>query len=155
MQSFEHHIAQKLERFKTICREHNIKLTPQRLLIYEELIRSHEHPSTDMLYQKVKQTFPTISFDTVNRALLTFYDIGVAGLVEGTGKPKRFEGNLKPHHHFQCLRCKRIIDVYSEAYDQLEIPPDVQRQFTVFRQTVCLEGICDACRQKIAEQAES
>jgi Fur family peroxide stress response transcriptional regulator len=117
------------------------------LIIYEELISTDEHPSTDMLYQKVRRTFPTISFDTVNRTLLTFYDMGVAGIVEGTGHPKRFDGNLNRHHHFQCIQCKKIIDLYSSHFDTLPIPEKVQGSYTVLSTTVHLEGFCETCKR--------
>lgn len=137
----------KFDRFKEICKKQNIKLTPQRLLIYERLIDSDEHPSTDMLYQKVRKTFPTISFDTVNRTLLTLYELGVAGLVASTGNPKRFDGNLDKHHHFQCLKCQKIVDVYSDAYDNIQVPPDIQNTSEIVNKTVRLEGFCDECRE--------
>ncbi len=138
----------KLEEFKKICREHSIKLTPQRLLIYEELIKTESHPSTDMLYQQVARTFPTISFDTVNRTLLTFHELGLAHVVEGTGNPKRFDGNVTRHHHFQCVHCKRLYDVYDEDFDALQVPETFQQQFQVTRVSVHLEGICNHCREK-------
>jgi Fur family peroxide stress response transcriptional regulator len=137
---------QHFERFKQICKENGIKLTPQRLIIYEELINTAEHPSTDMLYQKVKETFPTISFDTVNRTLLTFHHIGVASLVEGTGNPKRFDGNLGRHHHFQCMKCKKIVDIYDETYDNIQLSPEIQDTFDILKITIHLEGVCDECR---------
>ena len=138
---------EKLERFKKICKENGFKLTPQRLIIYEELISTDEHPSTDMLYKRVRKTFPTISFDTVNRTLLTFHEIGIANLIEGTGNPKRFDGNLDKHHHFQCMKCKKIIDFYSDSYDDLQIPSEIQNKFNILNKTVRLEGICDKCRE--------
>jgi Fur family transcriptional regulator, peroxide stress response regulator len=138
-------IQKKLDRFKQICKDYKIKLTPQRMIIYEELLNSNDHPSTDMLYQRIQERFPTISFDTVHRTLLTFCDIGVANIVEGTGNPKRFDGLLDRHHHFQCVRCKKIIDVYHEAYDRLPIPKELKQQGRVLKQTVRLEGICEAC----------
>ena len=148
MRKFEVNSSEKkLERFKNICKERGIKLTPQRLIIYEELISTDEHPSTDMVYQKVRKTFPTISFDTVNRTLLTFYDMGVASIVEGTGNPKRFDGNLTKHHHFQCIHCKKIIDLYSPQFDTVPIPEGIQESCTVLSKTVHLEGICETCRK--------
>ena len=136
---------EQFERFKEICKEQKVKLTPQRLVIYKELIDDDTHPSTDMLYQRVRQTFPTISFDTVHRTLLTFHDIGIAEIVEGSGNPKRFDGNLDKHHHFQCLQCKKILDIYHEAYDQLPIPVALQNSCRITRQTVWLEGLCKEC----------
>lgn len=148
MQPFEQKSKEKkLERFKEICRKKSIKLTPQRLLIYEELISAHDHPSTDMLYQRVMKTFSTISFDTVNRTLLTFHELGLAGLVEGTGNPKRFDGNISKHHHFQCIRCKKFFDIQNELYDAVQIPKDIREQFHVLRITVHIDGICDQCKQ--------
>lgn len=139
----------KIESFKQACKQHHIKLTPQRLLIYEELLARNDHPSTDMLYQRIQKKFPTISFDTVHRTMLTFCDIGVAEIVEGTGNPKRFDGVLDKHHHFQCLRCKKIIDIYDEAYDRLPVPEHLQAQCQILRQTVRFEGIChDCCKQQ-------
>ncbi len=135
----------KLDRFKQLCKEHRIKLTPQRMVIYEELITHNDHPSTDMLYQRIQKRFPTISFDTVHRTMLTFCDIGVAEIVEGTGNPKRFDGVLDRHHHFQCIQCKKIIDIYHEAYNCLPVPEQLQAQCRILKQTVRFEGICNDC----------
>lgn len=136
----------KMEQFKETCKSHHIKLTPQRMVIYEELIATDEHPSTDMLYQRVRSIFPTISFDTVNRTLLTFHELGLAEIVEGTGNPKRFDGDTAQHHHFQCLKCKKVFDVHYAPYDSLEIPPDMQ-ELQVLRTNVHLEGYCEHCRE--------
>jgi Fur family peroxide stress response transcriptional regulator len=141
-------IDRKLEHFKARCKEQGIKLTPQRLIIYEKLINTTEHPTVDMLYAQVKETFPTISLDTVHRTLMTFCDIGVASMVEGTGSPKRFEGNLKEHHHVRCVKCGKIVDFYHEEYDHMSIPADVQEEFQILGKTVHVEGICRTCSQK-------
>lgn len=136
------------ERFKQICKAHGFKVTPQRMIIYEELLKNRDHPSTDMLYQRIKAIFPTISFDTVHRTLLTFAEIGVATIIEGTGNPKRFDSNLDKHHHFQCVRCQKLFDIYYASYDNLPIPPEIQSRFQILTQSVRLEGICPECAGK-------
>ena len=140
------HTDQHLERFRQQCKEQGIKLTPQRLIIYDTLVKTDEHPTVDMVYAKVRETFPTISLDTVHRTLMTFCDIGVASMVEGTGSPKRFEGNLELHHHAHCVKCGKIIDFYNHQYDELPVPSEVQQDFSILKKTVHLEGICSACR---------
>jgi len=132
--------------FKEQCQAKGIKLTPQRLLIYEELINSVEHPSAERIYNSLKQKFPTISLDTVYRTLDTFCEIGVATMVEGTGSSKRFEGNLDNHHHARCVKCGKIQDFYHEAYDQMPVPREIQEDFQVLRKTVHIEGLCRTCR---------
>ena len=138
----------KMDAFQESCRQAGLKITPQRLAVYRELIKSKNHPSADMLYQKVKKTHPNISLDTVNRTLLTLNDIGSAFIVEGSGDVKRFDGGLETHQHFKCIRCKRIIDFHHELFDNIEVPSGVRRKFTVLKKTVYLEGLCDLCKKK-------
>jgi len=143
------HLKAGMDAFLVICREQGLKVTPQRMAIYKTLIESKEHPSADMVYRRVRKTFPNISLDTVNRTLLTLAEIGVAFTVEGSGDVKRFDGNLKNHQHFKCLKCKRIIDFHHKPFDDIPVPKKISRKFTVLRKTVYLEGICDLCKEYI------
>ncbi len=134
--------------FRNRCREHHLKMTPQRLVIYEELLQSKDHPSADAIFKRVRRSFPNISFDTVNRTLLTFSRIGFIRVVEGHGDPKRFDPQLSNHHHFRCMQCNRIIDFYNESYDRMKIPEEFKKQYNVLNKKVVLEGICDRCQKR-------
>ena len=101
-----------------------------------------------MLYEKVRKTFPSISFDTVNRTLLTLNDMGVAFIVEGSGDVRRFDGGMEKHQHFKCVKCKRIVDFHHKPLDIIRLPASIGNKFTVLRKSVYLEGICDQCEQK-------
>ena len=138
----------RMEAFKAKCRAAGLKVTPQRMAVYEVLIKSNEHPSAEMVFRKVKRTLPNISLDTVNRTLLTLYEIGAAFAAEGSGDAKRFDGNLNSHQHFKCIKCKRIIDFHHKPFDNIAVPKSISRRFTVLRKTVYLEGICDLCRKR-------
>jgi len=138
----------RMEAFKAKCRAAGLKVTPQRMAVYEVLIKSNEHPSAEMVFRKVKRTLPNISLDTVNRTLLTLYEIGAAFAVEGSGDAKRFDGNLKNHQHFKCIKCKRVIDFHHKPFDNIAVPKSISRRFTVLRKSVYLEGICDLCRKR-------
>jgi len=140
-------LKEKMDAFQTKCRAAGLRVTPQRTTVYQQLVKSKEHPSADMLYRRVRKTLPNISLDTVNRTLLTLAEIGAAFIVEGSGDAKRFDGQLDNHQHFKCVKCKRIIDFYHRPFDNIEVPPHIGRKFTVLRKTVYLEGICDACER--------
>ena len=133
--------------FEQRCRENRLKLTPQRSAVYRELLISEDHPSADVIFRRLRSRFPNISLDTVSRTLLTFREIGLAAVVEGSGVPKRFDANMERHHHFRCLGCNRIIDIWNRSYDALDIPEEIQRQCLVFSKTVHLEGLCVGCRE--------
>ena len=128
------------------AKEHGLKITPQRTAIYQELLKAKDHPSADIIYKRLVKKIPNISFDTVNRTLLTFSQIGIANIVEGYGQPKRYDPNIDTHHHFRCIQCNNIIDFHNKAYDNLIVPREIQKQFTVFHKKVVLEGLCDQCK---------
>lgn len=135
--------------FKEKCRENNLRLTPQRLAVYRALLRSKDHPSADVVFRRLRHSFPNISLDTVNRTLLTFQKIGLANTVEGSGVPKRFDATLAKHHHFRCVGCNLIVDIYCESFDAIHVPEEIRGQCTVMSKTVHLEGHCDKCRGKL------
>lgn len=129
--------------FMEKCRQHKLKITPQRIAIFKEIRKSKAHPSADDMYRTIKKQFPSVSFDTVNRTLLTFYEIGIVDLVEGQGGPRRFDPNRAEHHHFHCIKCGSIVDVFEEDFDQLEIPASLQKRYKILNKRVVLNGICD------------
>lgn len=135
-----------MDWFIGLCRSSGLRVTPQRIAIYQELAGSEKHPSAEMLYESLKPNMPTLSFDTVNRTLLTFSQIGAAFIVEGSGDARRFDAGLEKHQHFKCVKCKRIVDFHHEPFDEIELPSGVAEKFTVLRKTVYLEGICDTCK---------
>jgi len=143
-------IEEAVEGFKARCRKLGLKVTPQRIAIYKELIKTDRHPSADALYKTIKNKFPGISLDTVNRALLTFAKHGIAFIVEGTGQPKRFDADMLNHQHFICIKCKRIIDFQHRPFDNIKLPADIENKFMVLKKTVYVEGICDKCLNKSA-----
>jgi len=140
-------IDEKSRWFTDLCRKNGLKVTPQRIEIYKELIKTDEHPSAETVYEKVRKTYPNISFDTVNRTLLTLIEIGAASIVEGSGDVRRFDGGTEKHQHFKCIKCKRIIDYHHKPFDAIKLPASIDNKFTVLRKSVYLEGICDLCKK--------
>lgn len=141
-------IAEKIAEFIETCRRHQLKITPQRVAIYRELLQSAMHPSADALYQIVRKEFPNISFDTVNRTLLTFANIGVANVVEIFGGAKRFDPNTMDHHHLHCVQCGKITDFHHRHFDDLDNPKDVPGNFRILDKRIVLKGICNECSNK-------
>jgi len=139
-------LDEKIRRFTHLCRQAGLKVTPQRVTIYRELVKTNEHPSAEMLYEKVRQVFPSISLDTVNRTLLTLSEIGAAFTLEGSGDARRFDAGFEKHQHFRCIKCKRVVDFHHKPFDNIKVPTDLAKKFTILRKSVYLEGICDMCR---------
>lgn len=123
-------------------------MTPQRIAIYQELIKSKDHPDSEDIYERIKNVFPDISLDTVYRTLSKFAEIGVVHIVEGYGEAKRYDPDTNKHHHFRCQKCNKIVDFHDVSYDNLKIPRALQNNFSVTNIKVVLEGTCNECIRK-------
>jgi Fe2+ or Zn2+ uptake regulation protein len=151
-------LTERMDAFQAKCRQKGLKITPQRVAVFKVLVESNEHPSAEVVFRQVRKTFPNISLDTVNRTLLMLNEIGAAFVVEGSGSPKRFDGNLQNHHHFMCVECRRIIDFTHESSDDIKTPKTATEmgyseridrfKVLVLKKTVYLQGICEKCLKK-------
>ena len=137
-----------LQDFRQICRRHNLRVTPQRVLIYKELLKSEDHPSADALYERISKSHPDISFDTVYRTLATFAELGFIDQIAGFGTSMRFDPKIGQHHHFRCRQCGRIIDFESDCYNKSAIPKDIAKECEVLKLRITLEGFCRKCKKK-------
>jgi Fur family peroxide stress response transcriptional regulator len=98
------------------------------------------------VYEKLKPNMPSISLDTVYR---TLWLLAKNGLISTVGFPferAKFDGNLKPHHHFICTMCGTIYDVYDEKLDKLPVPESIDGIGEVASTQVEIKGICKNCR---------
>lgn len=145
----------RLQSFYKRCREHGLRITPQRTAIYEMLTDSDNHPSAEHIYEQIKKRFPNISFDTVNRTLIKFTDIGLANIVESYGGARRYDPNLDHHHHIHCVKCREIFDFENENYDDLEIPPEIRKNYKILNKRVVINAVCKRCRRRTSLKKKS
>jgi Fur family peroxide stress response transcriptional regulator len=136
-----------LSDFQKKCRLNSFKITPQRVAVYEELVGDYSHPSADDVYGRIKKKHPFISFDTVNRTLISFAKMNIIKIVEGLGSQRRYDPEVKSHHHFQCMVCDTIIDFKNNTYDKLDIPADLLKNHKIMNKRMVLYGICQNCLQ--------
>jgi Fur family peroxide stress response transcriptional regulator len=138
----------KIAAFTETCHKADLRITPQRVAIYELLINSKKHPSANMIYEQIKEKYPNISFDTVNRTLHTFSEIGLAEVVPTGGGAKRFDSTYEKHQHFLCVKCRNIIDFEFDELENIELPKEFGKKHAVIRKELYLEGICENCKKQ-------
>ncbi len=138
-------LQQRLSRFKEGLRRAGVKLTHQRLEIFQEVAGSSDHPDVETVFKGVRERVPTVSLDTVYRTLWLLLDLG---LITTLGPPRervRFDANMRPHHHFVCSQCGRTRDFYSDALDELKVPRSVKSLGRVETMRVEVRGLCLEC----------
>lgn len=134
-----------MDYFIKKCRESSLKVTPQRIAIYKVILGDKSHPSADDVYKKIVKKYPTISFDTVNRTLISFLKIGLLGNVEGSGNSKRYDSFTHNHHHIHCIKCGNIVDFESREFDKIKIPSSFLKKNKILNKKVVFEVICEKC----------
>lgn len=81
----------------------------QRELIHTALMETKDHPTADMLYERLKPENPGLSLGTVYRNLKQLVEEGSA--VRLNFPVERFDARTEAHHHMKCTRCGRVFDV--------------------------------------------
>lgn len=92
-------------------RDFDIQPSAQRVAVAEYVLNTHEHPSADVVFQKVTERFPLLSRATVYNTLNLFVEKGLLRqLVISEGKVV-FDPMTEPHHHFVDEETGRIHDI--------------------------------------------
>ena len=138
----------QLKQLKQVCSEAGMKLTHQRLEIFRELMATRDHPSAELIHQRIHKKLPTIAIDTVYRTLTTFDELGLVKKLHILNERTLFDNNLKPHHHFICTHCKRVEDIYWPGFDETLLPEAVAEIGEVQSRHLEIHGVCQHCLHK-------
>ncbi len=134
--------------FRELCRQIGLKLTHQRLEIFDVLSSMLDHPSAEDVFDEVKKRIPTIAFDTVYRTLSLFEHQGLISKVNYLDGRTRYDSLNERHCHLICTRCRKIEDFYWPEVDQLQIPRETRRWGRIENRYIELRGLCKDCLTK-------
>lgn len=140
--------ASRMAHFEEVCRNAGVKLTHQRIEIYREVAQTGDHPDAETIHRGLRKRLPSVSLDTVYRALWLLNDLGLIKTLEAAHLRTRFDANLSRHHHFVCLRCGLMQDFYSDAFDSLDLPVSINEIGQAEMTHVEVRGICWKCAAK-------
>lgn len=118
------------------------RFSMQREQIYQAVCESGEHPTAQMVYDRLRAELPRLSLGTVYRNLHQMAQEG--RLVELDGPVARFDAVLRPHTHIRCTCCGQMIDT-AVPYDPALDRTDVAEGWTIKGHELVFNGICPAC----------
>ena len=136
-----HEIAIRLSRA-------DLKVTPQRLTIYGELLERDDHPSPESLYHSVRDDLPKLSLATVYKTLDALEGAGLISQVSLPNDAKRYDANLEPHHHLVCTSCRKITDFNDKKFQSLELQ-HTESGFRAHSIQVLVLGLCELCQKAL------
>lgn len=135
-------MEKSIKKFKNI----GLKLTPQRLAIFDYLDGNRSHPSAEDIFKAVSVKFPTMSFATVYNTIEALKISGNVMELTIDGDKKRFDPNVDPHHHLMCVKCKQILDIM--GFDAIELPDVYKCGFDILGSQAGFYGVCPQCKDR-------
>lgn len=132
-----------METYINILRSHDLKATPQRMLILE-IVEKFGHINIDELYEKVKEKYAQISLATIYKNINAMCDNGVLVELKLPNKKNVYEMAKEQHAHLLCTKCGNVTDVNIVA-DTLGEEIAKKHHFAIETKDVILKGICSKC----------
>jgi Fur family peroxide stress response transcriptional regulator len=105
--------------FREKLQEKGLKVTPQRLAIYEAIVKLNNHPTAENVIEYIKANHPNISVGTVYKVLDSLVDNALLKKVKTERDIMRYDAVLSNHHHLYCAETDRIEDYENEKLNTL------------------------------------
>lgn len=118
---------------------YGVQPTTQRLVIYEYLTKSLNHPSCDEIYDELSKVCPTTNLATIYNTLNLFVEKGIVSPIYLNDKC-RYEIIKEDHGHFECTECNSLID-FPINYNQI---PALEG-YIINEKRISFRGICPNC----------
>lgn len=99
----QHFVRKKLQ-------EKELKVTPQRLAIYEAVVVLNNHPTAENIIAYIKENHPNIAVGTVYKVLDSLVENKLLRKVKTDKDIMRYDAVLSNHHHLYCAKTDRIED---------------------------------------------
>lgn len=129
-----------------ILKKNNIRITPQRLLVYKILTDDKGHLTAEEIYEKVKPKLPAVSLATVYTVLELFKEKHLVNEIRIQFDKSCFEAKVDAHHHFFCRICKKIFDICMKPCHTLE-KKEVEGH-AIEKLQGYFYGLCKNCKNK-------
>ncbi|MCD7972998.1 MAG: transcriptional repressor [Candidatus Azobacteroides sp.] len=107
-----------LEEIRDMFTHKGIKVTPQRIAVYQAL-SGLSHPSVEEVTEEVHKTSPTITVATIYNILENFCDKEIIVKMKTTSGRMKYENHNQLHHHIYDEEKDMLEDYYDEELNQL------------------------------------
>lgn len=127
-------------------KQSGLKFTGKRQHIIDLFVNNHDNYfSAKDIYEHVKQTYPSVSYDTIYRTLSTLLKEEIIEQMEFSDDAAKYrlKCNEDHHHHLVCLEC-------GSTFPMDDCPMDALRNkvgdFKVVNHRFEIYGYCNDCQ---------
>ena len=138
--------TENLHKLISLSKERNLKLTPQRMVIFRILSEANQHITVDEVYRRAKEEYPMLSLATVYRNMEQLVESDLLKHLDLGGASMRYDTNLEEHHHFVCTKCGKVFDVYLQDINyKMDAGRSHLEKAKINFLDLHLQGICGEC----------
>jgi Fur family transcriptional regulator, peroxide stress response regulator len=108
-----------LENIRTRLKEKGLKITPQRIAIYDAVFQLSNHPTAENIIDYIRVNHPNISVATVYKVLDSLVENALLKRVKNDKDIMRYDAIVEHHHHLYCSETEMISDFSDSNLDTI------------------------------------
>lgn len=138
---------QELQRFRDFVRREGLRMTSERLELFDEIFEQHGHLDADELLAAMKRRGSTISRATVYRNLELMVRCGLVRRYQLGERRQKYEHlhTGQEHDHLVCAACGRMVEFKSAAIAAMLGEIARAHGFEPARHNLQISGLCREC----------
>jgi Fur family ferric uptake transcriptional regulator len=140
---------EELQLLRQYIHSRNMRYTPERETIVDEIFSQHDHFSAEDLYQRLKDRDLPISRASIYRTIPLLIDAGLISQVfqeNGQTYYEHIYGHER-HCHLRCVICGRIEEFAAPSLDNLPSQLTASTNFIIDRYKLEVLGRCPECQK--------
>jgi len=119
------------------------RCTRQLQATLDVVAASHDHPTADQVFVRVRRRMPRVSLGTVYRNLEKLRDQGRIQIVRLRDGVARYDAMMERHDHFVCEGCGVVIDLEQPMRPRIE--GLLRAGMVVNSHSTAFHGLCAEC----------
>lgn len=135
-----------MDNIVSIFKDKKLKLTPQRLAVYQYLKGTKEHPSAETIYKALHESYPTMSLATVYKALKTLVEVNLIQEINVGEGNFRYDATPDEHAHVQCISCGKVEDLDHIEFPDLNNLVEEKTTYKIKWNKLFFYGACNNCQ---------
>lgn len=133
---------------KDFFKEHGLKNTLPRDLVWHRLESSTQPVTIEWIYEGVKEQNHKINLSTVYRIVHQLIEHNLVRSIKLHHQKKEFFETVHDHgHYFICVGCDSMIRLDTCPLENYETEVAKKHDVTIFNHTLQMYGYCQKCKQ--------